>query len=87
MKSFPYLPALLLGSSLLVSSGFAYGKTVRAFILAGQSNMEGKAQNSLLDFQASDPKTAEHYVHLRDGDKWAVRDDVFITLGPNADSI
>ena len=78
MKSFRYLPALFLGASLLASTGFAYGKTVRAFILAGQSNMEGKAQNSLLDFQASDAKTAEHYVHLRDGDKWIVRDDVFI---------
>ena len=78
MKSFRYLPALFLGASLLASTGFAAGKTVRAFILAGQSNMEGKAQNSLLNFQASDPKTAEHYVHLRDGDKWIVRDDVFI---------
>ena len=42
MKSFRCLPALLLGSCLLASTGFAAGKTVRAFILAGQSNMEGK---------------------------------------------
>ena len=54
------------------------GKTVKVFLLAGQSNMEGKAQNALLDHQATDPKTKEFFAHLRDGDKWAVRDDVFI---------
>ena len=54
------------------------GKTVKVFILAGQSNMEGKAANALLDHQATDPKTREFFAHLRDGDKWAVRDDVFI---------
>ena len=78
MKPYRYLPTVLLGGCLLASTGFAAGKTVRAFILAGQSNMEGKARNSLLDFQSTDPKTAEHYLHLRDGDKWIVRDDVFI---------
>ncbi|MCD6393853.1 MAG: sialate O-acetylesterase [Planctomycetes bacterium] len=52
--------------------------TVKVFILAGQSNMEGKAQNPLLDHQATDPKTRDLFAHLRDGDKWAVRDDVFI---------
>ena len=68
---------LIIGTTLLISTHFASAKTVRAFILAGQSNMEGKARNSLLDFQATDEKTQEHYAHLRDGDKWAVRDDVF----------
>jgi alpha-galactosidase len=53
-------------------------KTVKVFILAGQSNMEGKAANTLLDHQATDPKTKDFFAHLRDGDKWAVRDDVFI---------
>ena len=53
-------------------------KTVKVLILAGQSNMEGKAQNALLDHQATDPKTKDFFAHLRDGDKWAVRDDVFI---------
>ena len=69
---------LIIGTTLLISTHSASAKTVRAFILAGQSNMEGKARNSLLDFQATDEKTQEHYAHLRDGDKWAVRDDVFI---------
>ena len=36
----------------------AVDKPVKVFILAGQSNMEGKAPNALLDHQATDPKTA-----------------------------
>jgi hypothetical protein len=53
-------------------------KTVKVFILAGQSNMEGKANNSLLEHQATDAKTKELFGHLRKGDEWIVRDDVFI---------
>ncbi|MBA4187299.1 MAG: sialate O-acetylesterase [Planctomycetaceae bacterium] len=52
--------------------------TVKVFILAGQSNMEGKAPNTLLDHQATDAKTKEQFAHLRKDDKWIVRDDVFI---------
>lgn len=51
---------------------------VKVFVLAGQSNMEGKANNELLEHQAKDPKTKDLFAHLRDGDQWAVRDDVFI---------
>ena len=78
MRNTSHFRALIWGASLLAFAEIAAAKTVRAFILAGQSNMEGKARNSLLDFQATNEKTAEHYAHLRDGDKWAVRDDVFI---------
>lgn len=53
-------------------------RRVRLYILAGQSNMEGKAQNKLLDYQATAPETAEFFAHLRDGDQWITRDDVFI---------
>jgi len=52
--------------------------TVKVFILAGQSNMEGKAPNALLDHQATDAKTKDLFAHLRKDDKWIVRDDVFI---------
>jgi len=52
--------------------------TVKVFILAGQSNMEGKAPNALLDHQATDPKTRELFAHLRMEEQWIVRDDVFI---------
>lgn len=54
------------------------GDTVKVYILAGQSNMEGKAPNALFDHQATDSKTKEFFAHLRDGDKWVERDDVFI---------
>ncbi|MCX5682345.1 MAG: TIM barrel protein, partial [Planctomycetota bacterium] len=51
---------------------------VKVFILAGQSNMEGKAPNTLLDHQAEDPRTKDLFEHLRRDGKWFVRDDVFI---------
>ena len=51
---------------------------VKVFVLAGQSNMEGKAPNALLDHQAADPKTRDLFAHLRKDGKWVVRDDVFI---------
>ena len=53
-------------------------KPVKVFILAGQSNMEGKAPNTLLDHQAVDAKTKDHFAHLRKDGQWIVRDDVFI---------
>ena len=52
--------------------------TVKVFILAGQSNMEGKAQNGLLEHQAEAPETKDLFKHLRKDGKWIVRDDVFI---------
>jgi alpha-galactosidase len=51
---------------------------VKVFILAGQSNMEGKAPNTLFDYQAEAPETKDLFKHLRKDGKWAVRDDVFI---------
>ena len=51
---------------------------VRVFILAGQSNMEGKAQLKLLDHQISDPATAERFEHVHVNGEYVVRDDVFI---------
>ncbi len=53
-------------------------KPVKVFILAGQSNMEGKAKVSLLDYQAQQPDTRELFKHLRKDDRWIVRDDVWI---------
>ncbi|MFT4538132.1 MAG: hypothetical protein ACI835_000564 [Planctomycetota bacterium] len=51
---------------------------LKVFVLAGQSNMEGKVQNNLLEHQALDPATRQHFAHLRTGADWVVRDDVFI---------
>ncbi len=68
----------LLISLCAVGSTPAAEKPVKIFILAGQSNMEGKAPNALLDHQATDAKTKDIFAHLRKDDKWVVRDDVFI---------
>ncbi len=51
---------------------------VRVFILAGQSNMEGKGAIKHLEQLLDDPKTADTYNHLRAGGQWTERDDVFI---------
>lgn len=73
--------ALAATLSPLSSNTLAAQKAKRelvVFVLAGQSNMEGKAQNKLLEFQARDAKTKDFYAHLFDGETWRVRDDVFI---------
>ena len=51
---------------------------VRVFILAGQSNMEGKSKNRLWDYQAEAPDTKDFFAYLRKDGKWIVRDNVFI---------
>ena len=72
-----FVLALLLSVSF-VSVGRADEKMVKVFILAGQSNMEGKATNKLYNHQAESPKTKELFAHLRKDGKWITRDDVFI---------
>ena len=73
------LPWFLLASMAAApSTDDDASKSVKVFILAGQSNMEGKAPNTLLDHQATDPKTKDLFDHLRKNDDWVVRDDVFI---------
>ncbi len=67
------LTALITGTLNLSAA-----ETVKVFILAGQSNMEGKVQSKLINHQAVDSKTADIFKHLRKGDEWTVRDDVFI---------
>ncbi len=72
------LTVLLAGFLVASTPLHAADKPVKVFILAGQSNMEGKARNALLDYQATDAKTKDLFAHLRKDDKWLVRDDVFI---------
>jgi hypothetical protein len=55
---------------------------VKVFILAGDSNCEGKGAITHLDVLLSDPATAATYKHLKRADgKWAERDDVWIRYG------
>jgi alpha-galactosidase len=53
-------------------------RPVKVFILAGQSNMEGKAKVALLEYQAEQPATRDLFRHLRKDGKWVERDDVWI---------
>jgi len=52
---------------------------VKVFILAGQSNMEGKARMRVMDYQAFDGENRERYAKFTDGERtWKVRDDVWV---------
>ena len=51
---------------------------VKVYILAGQSNMEGKAKVSVLEYQVRQSATHELYKHLQKDGKWVERDDVWI---------
>lgn len=51
---------------------------VKVFILAGQSNMEGKAKMSLLEYQVAQPATRPLFEKFQKDGKWAERDDVWI---------
>jgi hypothetical protein len=66
--------------SLAADSLAAETKAVKVFVLAGQSNMEGKAPNTLLEYQAEDPSMRDFFQHFRKDGQWIVRDDVFINF-------
>jgi len=54
--------------------------TVKVFILAGQSNMEGKAAASTLKAAVDDNPNDPRFKHLMTDGKWNTRDDVFVTF-------
>ena len=70
--------AIVIPVSWVTGVSAAAPGSVKVFILAGQSNMEGKAPNTLLNYQAEAPTTKDLFKHLRKDGKWIVRDDVFI---------
>jgi hypothetical protein len=53
-------------------------KPVKVFVLAGQSNMEGKAKVSLMDYQVAQAATRDLYAPYRKDGKWAERPDVWV---------
>ncbi len=73
---------LFLGICLLSTLSFGVDSTkkIKVFILAGQSNMEGKAKISLLEYQVDQTETRDFFKHLRKDGKWVVRDDVWINF-------
>ena len=75
------LPAVVIVGALSPAPGGAADKKkpVKVFILADQSNMEGKATVTTLDAVINDPKTHDQFKHLKPDGKWLVRDDVWVT--------
>ena len=64
---------------VLDCSALADKKTVKVFILAGQSNMEGKGRiDPLLNHQITAPETKGFFAHLHKDGKYIERDDVWI---------
>lgn len=58
----------------------AWAPAVPVYVLAGQSNMEGKAQLKLLEYQITTDAGKQRFGHLRENGQWVERDDVFINF-------
>ncbi len=94
---FPAALLLLLVSLPAIATADDAGKTVKVFILAGQSNMQGHGEiksnpaknegKGSLEYLVKSPATAAKYKHLIDKDgAWAARKDVQIwDLGKTGD--
>ena len=67
--------AVMLLGLLLAQEG-----KVKVFIMAGQSNMEGKGQMKLAEYQSEAPEFKDFYRDLKKDGKWIVRDDVWINF-------
>lgn len=74
--------AALLVTAALSSSALAAGK-LKVFILAGQSNMDGQANISTIDFLSEDPDPARAALlkTFKPGGKPLTRDDVWVANG------
>ncbi len=85
LSDFVALSALLFTSSLTAGDeatrplADTVRGPVRVFILAGQSNMEGKALASTLEPLLRDEETRERFRHLKSGGEWTARNDVWVT--------
>lgn len=72
------LAPLALAPAPEVLSPGAPADPIPVFILAGQSNMEGKAKVSLLEYQLDQEETRGRFEHFVSGDDWNERSDVWI---------
>ena len=63
----------------MISISAAKIKPVKVFILAGQSNMEGKGKiDPLLNHQIKDKETKDFFAHFHKNGEYIMRDDVWI---------
>lgn len=69
---------------VIADESFAADGKIKVFVLTGQSNMEGKGSAAHLDTYKNDPLIKDTYQLLKNGDEWAVRDDVWITYPTKA---
>jgi len=70
--------SLLSISFLFLPAEARAAEPVKVFILAGQSNMQGQAKMSLLEYQVAQPETKPLFEHFQKDGKWIARDDVWI---------
>jgi len=63
-----------------IEAGEAFRKPVKVFVLAGQSNMEGKAATSTLRAAIADAPEDPRFKHLMRDGKWTIREDVWVTF-------
>ena len=76
MNRFFLLPIIL---TSMISISAAKIKPVKVFILAGQSNMEGKGKiDPLLNHQIKDKETKDFFAHFHKNGEYIMRDDVWI---------
>ena len=76
MNRFFLLPIIL---TSMISISAAKIKPVKVFILAGQSNMEGKGKiDPLLNHQIKDKETKDFFAHFHKNEAYIMRDDVWI---------
>ena len=71
---------LAVGLGMGAAEGQTEAGAVKVFILAGQSNMEGKGQMKLAEVQSEAPEFRDFYRHLKKDGKWIVREDVWINF-------
>jgi alpha-galactosidase len=79
-RSMSFTVLILLFLLKTAAVGEAVKGPVKVFILAGQSNMEGKALASTLEAVIADAATHDEFKHLKRDGKWSVREDVWVTF-------
>jgi hypothetical protein len=79
MRHFLFVLAVI--SFLMINESYAQSgndRKLKIFILAGQSNMEGKGSVVTMKHQLTVPEKKDRFAFLQKGDQWVERDDVFI---------
>jgi Carbohydrate esterase, sialic acid-specific acetylesterase len=77
--SFPLVAlCLFVVAAPLPAQSTGHAGKVEVFVLAGQSNMEGKGRVKLAEYQSEAPAFRDWYRDLKPGGHWVVRHDVWI---------